>query len=933
MKGKIIFLLCLFLLFQLVPLTEGGFKNYEIKSFGGKIDVTGLSGEEIIRPDGDISINIPNENPNGEDHYSLINESVADDDSSYVITSTDFNWKRDIYSLENISSSTGVINRVEVYARAKTTGTDSDNDKIMLSLYIDDTLYENDSQDLSSSYDMYSDYWTENPDTGESWNWGEINDMGAGLRLKVGGTGGSYCTQLYVVINWTIPQQPSVTTNSSTGVGCDNVTLNGYVTNDGLQTCTVWFEWGKTISYGNKTSNQTKSSYEEFNTEITGLSANTLYHFRAVINNPHSTQYGSDKSFKTSIGISVYNATAIHTTTATMNGKVDCGSDYNCGFWIGNTTTNSLSFVKNVSCSGKYDEGETFSKSVSGLTPGEYYYVRAWAYDTNVFINSTYEDYFISRPNTITNFSSNDSSSSSVTLKWTSPSVLPGTNYTVYIRYGSTAPGGSIDTSWGTLGYNGTDTWKEITGLSGDTTYYFVAWTLINASGSPLLWQFSDGYATTSNSTTGGNYTIYVRYENESNGRNYPVNLSKYGPHRFIIHYSDETDQILFNNGNCHSDSDGDFTHNQSGYINISTNKSIQFIEFHWNDSLSRPYRCNRIIVLLTGQRNITFYIRTNLPVWGEYTEFMNESLVRYNYNFIDQTGLFTVENGAYATIFHYNSTGVKHIIHSEFFDTSFQVHPWLIYDKKYYVGTRCIQLNYERIGIAPAGDNTDPEIIIPYTSNISYFFFDIIDLSIGWYDIGFYVDYLDTTASSQWVNFSVYGYYNHTSIHYENITLTNIYNFTFDCNVSKPYLWSMVLELNGAGYQGVYTTGTETVPIIPGIEKITDITTIDEIFNIIFGDSPIVNSDDVAIYAPWTYIIIFGVCFMWLTSTSKMNANIGALGVGLILIAAGSIISGVQILYDWLPAETCNTPAILAIGLFVVVLSIIAAHGGIESR
>jgi len=48
---------------------------------------------------------------------------------------------------------------------------------------------------------------------------------------------------------------PTVTTNDSTGVEETNATLHGYLSDDGGESCSIWFEWGTTTSYGNTTEN------------------------------------------------------------------------------------------------------------------------------------------------------------------------------------------------------------------------------------------------------------------------------------------------------------------------------------------------------------------------------------------------------------------------------------------------------------------------------------------------------------------------------------------------------------------------------------------------------------------------------------------------------------------------------------------------------
>lgn len=57
---------------------------------------------------------------------------------------------------------------------------------------------------------------------------------------------------------------PVVTTNASTGVEETNATLHGYLSNNGSEDCTVWFQWGGTTDYGYTLATQT-ISLGEFN--------------------------------------------------------------------------------------------------------------------------------------------------------------------------------------------------------------------------------------------------------------------------------------------------------------------------------------------------------------------------------------------------------------------------------------------------------------------------------------------------------------------------------------------------------------------------------------------------------------------------------------------------------------------------------------------
>ena len=93
---------------------------------------------------------------------------------------------------------------------------------------------------------------------------------------------------------------PVVTTNPATNVATHSATLNGTVDPHGLNT-TVSFQYGRTISYGSTTANQTKTgnTYQNVSANISGLTAYTTYHFRIVATNGYGTRYGSDETFTT----------------------------------------------------------------------------------------------------------------------------------------------------------------------------------------------------------------------------------------------------------------------------------------------------------------------------------------------------------------------------------------------------------------------------------------------------------------------------------------------------------------------------------------------------------------------------------------------------------------------------------------------------------
>lgn len=94
---------------------------------------------------------------------------------------------------------------------------------------------------------------------------------------------------------------PTVVTSAATSVTASTATLNGTVNPNGILT-SAWFEYGLTTSYGTSTASQAQgygTSASPVNAALTGLTPNTLYHYRLVAQNGETTAYGSDLTFTT----------------------------------------------------------------------------------------------------------------------------------------------------------------------------------------------------------------------------------------------------------------------------------------------------------------------------------------------------------------------------------------------------------------------------------------------------------------------------------------------------------------------------------------------------------------------------------------------------------------------------------------------------------
>ena len=93
---------------------------------------------------------------------------------------------------------------------------------------------------------------------------------------------------------------PVVRTTLATNVTSSSATLNGSLDPHGLTT-TVYFQYGRTTSYGSTTPMQSQSgnTYRNIASDIGGLTTATIYHFRIVATNGAGTRMGGDRTFTT----------------------------------------------------------------------------------------------------------------------------------------------------------------------------------------------------------------------------------------------------------------------------------------------------------------------------------------------------------------------------------------------------------------------------------------------------------------------------------------------------------------------------------------------------------------------------------------------------------------------------------------------------------
>jgi len=122
-----------------------------------------------------------------------------------------------------------------------------------------------------------------------------------GAQPGTGGNGDAFVALLSADLK--AISAPNVITGSATKVTVNSATLNGTVYPNGFLT-TYYFEYGPTTSYGNTTPNPPQSagsgtSDVSVSANVTGLTSNTIYHYRLVATNSLGTTHGWDMTFMT----------------------------------------------------------------------------------------------------------------------------------------------------------------------------------------------------------------------------------------------------------------------------------------------------------------------------------------------------------------------------------------------------------------------------------------------------------------------------------------------------------------------------------------------------------------------------------------------------------------------------------------------------------
>jgi plastocyanin len=298
------------------------------------------------------------------------------------------------------------------------------------------------------------------------------------FRIVAHNSGGTTFGPDRIFTTLTATGLPVVTSNPATLIASFSATLNGSVNPHGLST-TVSFQYGTTTAYGSITPAHTQSgnTYRDIAANISGLSPNTLYHFRIVATNSAGTRSGSDRTF-TTLGVTgapvatSNPATFVASFSAMLNALLNPhGLSTSVHFQYGTTPSYGLTTAP------QSRSGNTFQAvgaNVTGLTANTVYHFRVVASNAGGTTMGSDRTFTTLTPTgfpvVITNGATNITASSG---RLTGSLDPHGLTTSVFFQYGTTTNYGSASPMQTQTGNTYRNITANVGGLTPHTTYHF----------------------------------------------------------------------------------------------------------------------------------------------------------------------------------------------------------------------------------------------------------------------------------------------------------------------------------------------------------------------------------------------------------------------------------------------------------------------------
>lgn len=245
--------------------------------------------------------------------------------------------------------------------------------------------------------------WGESISYGDTWSETgtfAVEEYTHGITGLQGGTTYHFRATAYSTAGWsygadetftTGSEPPTITTNAATYLSLTSARLNAYLDSDGGINTSIRFQYGLV---GNVTDNNTGlvSGYNTGNSafvDISSLSADTTYQFRAVATNAAGTYYGGNLTFTTTSEIgdwAVYSCNCIPRSDGPIidiswvpvEGASESMVRASTGSYPSTTSDGSLVGIT-----------EDSSIAYENLTPGQMYYFSVWGKSGGNYTNTS----------------------------------------------------------------------------------------------------------------------------------------------------------------------------------------------------------------------------------------------------------------------------------------------------------------------------------------------------------------------------------------------------------------------------------------------------------------------------------------------------------------------------------------------------------------
>ena len=584
-------------------------------------------------------------------------------------------------------------------------------------------------------------------------------------------TGGEvFETSFQIENNYAAPEITPSPPNGST-VSASPDYLSVYVSDDnGDQMNIKWYSnmSGAWLYYGTNSS-VTNGTYTWYDSDFSGLTLNQTYYWRVDVTDylaVHNTSelYNFElKYFGGGGSPADTNQSEYVDLMPTLTHNVSDSADNITWYWWNNSqwewfANNETNFVE-----GNY------TQNFSNATECCRVYQWAVLIENSVDGTSAWNDYwFISMcPSHPSNFAATRYNGTVINLTWTkwSNTNATGTVHTV-VRYSNTSFPTSITD--GILLTNTTNNYYNHTGITEGQTKYYSAFTVYQKGDA---WCDSSTYTTKSQTASGGDYNITVKWEGDN--QNVIVGSDFWNALNITFRHQNGTviqNESLANYG--------------SNPFTISVNETPDVIHL--------TYGSHGVLRSLTPnatERSQTFWF-SNRSFWnGSSVDDLTTSQLYYQFSFQDLTpnSIFISSPETKFYVYRDWNSSTTQEIHQMFLDAERNAWAFLEYGREYYFGIECDQQYRSYIGSFFASSDQTYTFVLYPQNDTEYFIDEYVNYWGNQTSTELWINYTDTSFKTNKVTVKIYTW------HSNNGTIFLCKNYTFDNTSSFNQKWTSI--------------------------------------------------------------------------------------------------------------------------------------------